>query len=429
MRAASLLEESWLRPTPSRDSIRRDALLAAALLVAGLLAIEVLRSTPGAEAVNERLLECYLWSAAITAPLALRRVYPVAVMVVCSVAFYGVGSRVPVASGSIVIQAALFMAIYAAWAWSRHRRRLLLASALVVLGMFVWLAQLIAAVPATADTPGLVSAGVAIAVATLAINVVYFFGAIAWGLVSYRDAHRRQLLVEQAEALRREQERNAERAVAEDRLRIARDLHDAVAHHVTGIGVQAAAARHVLDRDPASSRTALEAIERSSRSAVHEMHQIVGLLRDEDSDEPVRTPGIAALATLALDAASDRLAVRYREVGDPFDVPDPVSTSVFRTAQEALTNVRRHSTAREAEMVLRYLDLPGAGRAVEVEVLDDGIPANRSAPTGRRGFGLQGLRERAAVHDAEADIGPRPEGGFRVRVRFPVPQVAHEAAR
>lgn len=424
MWSAVLVEDSWLRPTPSRDSIRKDALLAGALLLAGLAAVELLRSTPGAEEVNQHLLESYLWSVAITAPLALRRVFPVAVMVICSLAFYGSGSRIPTVALSMVIQAALFMAIYAAWAWSRHRRRLLVASALVVLGMFVWLAQLIAAVPPNADTPGLVSAGVAIAVVTLAINVVYFFGAIAWGLVSFRDAHRRQLLVEQAEALRHEQERNAERAVAEDRLRIARDLHDAVAHHVTGIGVQAAAARHVLDHDPASSRIALEAIERSSRSAVHEMHQIVGLLRDEGEHEPVRTPGIASLSTLALDAASDRLAVRYREVGDPFDVPDPVSTSLFRTAQEALTNVRRHSTAREAEMVLRYVDPPGAGRAVEVEVLDAGSPANRSAPSSRRGFGLQGLRERAAVHDAAVDIGPRPEGGFRVRVRFPVPEGA-----
>jgi signal transduction histidine kinase len=254
---------------------------------------------------------------------------------------------------------------------------------------------------------------------TVAINIVYFFGAIAWGLVSYRNAHQRQLLVEQADALRREQERNAERAVAEDRLRIARDLHDAVAHHVTGIGIQAAAARHVLDRDPASSRTALAAIEQSSRSAVHEMHQIVGLLRDEHEPASARSPGIAGLSTLALDAESDQLTVHYREVGDPFDVPDPVGTSLFRTAQEALTNVRRHSTAREAEMVLRYVDT--ADRSVEVEVLDAGSPV-LARDASRRGFGLQGLRERAAVHDATVDIGPRPEGGFRVRVRFPVPQ-------
>ena len=129
----------------------------------------------------------------------------------------------------------------------------------------------------------------------------------------------------------------------------------------------------------------------------------------------------AALPTLAREAEKDRLTVHFREVGEPFDVPDPVGTSLFRTAQEALTNVRRHSTAREAEMVLRYVDT--ADRSVEVEVLDSGSPA--PAPDrAHRGFGLLGLRERAAVHDATVDIGPRPEGGFRVRVRFPVGSAA-----
>jgi len=403
--------------------VRRDAVLAVLLLVAGLIGVEVLRATPGGREINDRLVESYLWSAAITLPLALRRVLPVTVMVVCSVVFYGAGVRVPIATASIVVQAALFMAIYAAWAWSRHRKRLLVASAVVVLGMFVWLAELIAEVPTAARAPGVVPPGVAVAVVTLALNIVYFFGAIAWGLVSNRNAHRQQLLVEQADELRREQERNAQRAVAEDRLRIARDLHDAVAHHVTGIGVQAAAARHVLERDPASSRTALQAIEQSSRSAVQEMHQIVGLLRDDEEQPPASSPGIAALPSLALDAESERLTVRYREVGEPFEVPEPVGTSVFRTAQEALTNVRRHSTARQAEVVLRYVAPADAGsqarRGVEVEVLDGGSPVHSAEPT-RRGFGLQGLRERAAVHHATVDIGPRPEGGFRVRVRFPV---------
>ncbi len=415
------IDDSWLRPRPSPERIRRDLLLAVLLAVAGLVSVELIRSTPGGDGLNQRLAESYVYSVAITLPLALRRVFPVAVMVVCSVVFFVAGVRVPAAIASVVVQVALFMAIYAAWAWSRHRQRLLAASALVVVGMFVWLATLIAAVPPAAKSPGIVPPNVAIAVATLAINVLYFFGAIAWGLVAYRDASRRQQLVEQADALRREQERNAQRAVAEDRLRIARDLHDAVAHHVTGIGIQAAAAGHVLERYPASAATALTAIEQSSRTAVREMHQIVGLLRDEDEHSSALRPGIAALPVLVEEAERNRLTVHFREVGEPFDVPDPVGTSLFRTAQEALTNVRRHSTAREAEMVLRYVHTDT--RAVEVEVLDSGSPALAPDRT-RRGFGLLGLQERADVHDATVDIGPRPEGGFRVRVRFPVGSAA-----
>lgn len=416
------IDDSWLRPRPSAAGIRRDVLLAGALALAGLASVELLRSIPGGVEMNQRLAESYTYSAAITVPLALRRVYPVAVMVVCSAVFFVAGERVPTTTASVVIQVALFMSIYAAWAWSRSRQRMLVASALVVVGMFVWLAKLIADVPSAADAPGVVPSNVAIAVATLAINVLYFFGAIAWGLVAYRDASRRQQLVEQADELRREQERNAERAVAEDRLRIARDLHDSVAHHVTGIGIQAAAAGHVLDRYPASAATALAAIEQSSRSAVQEMHQIVGLLRDQDEPPSAPRPSIAALPALAEAAEKDRLTVHFRKVGEPFDVPDPVGTSLFRTAQEALTNIRRHSTAREAELVLRYVD--AGTRSVEVEVLDSGSPAAPTADRAHRGFGLLGLRERAAVHDATVDIGPRPEGGFRVRVRFPVGSAA-----
>jgi signal transduction histidine kinase len=417
MWSLAMLDDGWARPGPSRQGVRRDVLLAGALLVAGVAGVELMRSTPAGEAMNQRVLDSYLWTVAITLPLALRRVYPLAVMVTCSVVFYVLGSRVPVASGTVSVQAALFMSIYAAWAWSRHRTRLLVASGLVVLGMFVWLAQLIAEAPTRPPTAhGVVPPGVAVAVVTVAINVVYFFGAIAWGLAAHRAAHRRQQLVEQSEALRREQRRNEQRAVAEDRLRIARDLHDAVAHHVTGIGVQAAAARHVLDRDPGGSRTALAAIEDSSRSAVREMHQIVGLLRG-DGSESARAPGIRDLRSLADDARAEGVAVHHREVGDPFEVPDLIGTSVFRTAQEALTNVRRHSSAREAELVLRYLD--GDPLSVEVEVVDAG-PAHPRRDGTRGGFGLQGLQERAEVHDALVDIGPRPEGGFRVRVRFPV---------
>jgi signal transduction histidine kinase len=422
MRVLPRLDEWWLPPRPSPEGLRRDVLLAAALLVAGLATVELMRATPMGEGINDGPVESLVWSAAITAPLALRRIFPVAVMVVCSTVFYVVGDRLPVTASSVVVQVALFMAIYAAWAWSRHPVRLLTCSTLVILGMFLWLAELIARNPAPPNAPGIVPASVAVAVVTLAINVVYFFGAVGWGYGARRAAQRRALLVEQTLALRREQEITSRRAVAEDRLRIARDLHDAVAHHVTGIGVQAAAARHVLDRDPAGSRAALAAIEGSSRSAVHEMHQIVGLLRRDD-DAPSLRPDLGSLPELAREAeraTAGRLTVRCRRVGEPFDVPDPVQTSLFRTAQEALTNVRRHSTAREAQMVLRYVETDP--RAIEVEVLDSGPPTG--APSDGPGFGLQGLRERAAVHGATVDIGRRPEGGFRVRVRFPVPEVA-----
>lgn len=411
------LDDDWLRPPPTRTQQRTDVLVGIGLVVASLLMVELLRSTPAVEDFSERTAEAFLWGAASVAPLVVRRRFPVVVMLLCSLAFYGVGERVTPVGYSMVVQVGYFMSIYSAWAWARRRRALYVASAAVVVGMFGWLVQLVVTspFPDVPDASGITSPAVALTLITFGINIVYFFGAMAWGLAAHRSAHRRELLEQQTEELRAERDLSARRAVVDERLRIARDLHDVVAHHVTGIGVQAAAARHVLDRDPAASRQALGAIEDSSRSAVREMHQMVGLLRDAEGEDGAQ-PSLTGLRDLVAAVADDGLHVDYREVGDPVPVPSAVGTSAYRTVQEALTNVRRHSTARAAEVVLRYV---GSGDAVEVEVLDRGTP-RAARRDGRPGYGLTGVRERVGLHGGECEIGPRPGGGFRVRVRFPI---------
>jgi signal transduction histidine kinase len=411
----------WQRPRPTREQVRGDVLLGLGLAALSSITVELLRATPAGAGLEDRGLESHVWAVVAVVPLVLRRVFPITVMLVCSVAFYLTGERVPVVGYSAVVQVALFMAIYTAWAWARRRTALRAASTLVVLGMFGWLAQLIATadpIPGV-DAAGVVPPEVAVAVMTLGLNVVYFFGAIAWGSASHRSARQRELLQQQTEELRHERDLKARRAVADERLRIARDLHDVVAHHVTGIGVQAAAARHVMERNPTASSEALAQIEGSSRAAVQEMHQLVGLLRADEGpvherDSEGRPTGLAALRELA--ARPGSLRVEYDEVGEPFPVPPAVARSAYRIVQEALTNVRRHSTARNAAVVLRYLDRPG-GRSIEVEVIDDGVA--RRDDTGA-GFGLQGIRERVELHGGQHEIGPRPGPGFRVRARLPV---------
>ncbi len=430
-------DDAWLRPGPTGRQARNDVLLGLGLTVVSVLTVELLAATPGGAAID-RHGEALLWSVVCVLPLVVRRRFPVTVMLVCSLTFYGAGERIPTVLSSAVLQVALFVAIYTAWAWARRRRALLAWSVVVVVGMFAWLVQIIV----TTDLPpgtvpsGRVSPAVAVAVLTIGLNLVYFGGAIAWGSAAHRSARQREQLEQQAEELRRERDLSARRAVVDERLRIARDLHDVVAHHVTGIGVQAAAAGHVLSRDPAGSRQALSAIEESSRTAVREMHQLVGLLRD-DPDDPGsgssssppsalspgsgRQPSLSAVRDLVGSGADGGLEVSYREVGDPFPVPAAVGTSAYRTVQEALTNVTRHSTARRAEVVLRYL---GEAGAVEVEVLDAGAPrpvhvAGSGSGSGA-GYGLTGIRERAGMHGGLCEIGPRPDGGFRVRVRLPV---------
>jgi signal transduction histidine kinase len=415
------LDDAWLRPPPTRDQQRTDAVVGLGLVVLSLLVVELLRSTPAVEDLGDRTAEAFVWGVLAVAPLVVRRRFPVTVMLLCSLAFYGAGERVTPVIASTVVQIGYFMSIYTAWAWARRRRALYVASAAVVVGMFGWLVELIVTSPFP-DVPaasGITSPAVALTLITFGVNIVYFFGAMAWGLAAHRSAHQRQQLAQQADELRAERDLSAQRAVVDERLRIARDLHDVVAHHVTGIGVQAAAAKHVLDRDPAASRQAFAAIEASSRSAVREMHQMVGLLRDTDGDDGAQ-PSLTGLRDLAAAATDHGLSVDFRVVGEPFPVPPVVGTSAYGTVLEALTNVRQHSTARRAEAVLRYL---ADGAAVEVEVLDQGAP-RLARQDGRAGYGLTGVRERVALHGGECEIGPRPDGGFRVRVRLPVEQEA-----
>lgn len=420
----------WTRSAPGPTGLRRDLALAAVLAVLAVISAELLRSIRPNADLGWRGIEGYLWSVAIVLPLALRRRFPITVMVICAVLFYIIGERFTVMMQSLTVQAAPFMAIYAAWAWTPYRQRVKLWTALVFTGMFVWLTVLVSeqAGEQAADTPGLFPAALALGLQTFMINILYFFGAMAWGLAAWRSARQRAQLRRQAEELAAEQADNARRAVAEERVRIARDLHDVVAHHVSSIGVQAAGARRLIDRDADASREALQVIEGSSRQAVQEMHQIVSLLRVEEPTahapplgvNRMPQPGLQDLRDLIERARADGLAVTFRESGTPFDVPGTVALSLYRTAQESLVNVRKHAPGAHAEVVLRYLGSEGEpDHAVEIEVIDDGRGSAGAPDPDHSGWGLVGIRERAGMHEGFTEIGPRPDGGFRVRVRVP----------
>lgn len=414
------LDRSWTRPLPTRAQVVTDVKIAVVAALVSVLSVELLRSASGAS-VGWRGVEAYLWFGLAGLVLAGRRRFPLVVAVVESVIFVVVGERFLQLAGNFTIQMTLFAALYGAWAWSRRPRALLVVTTAIIVGMFGWLVWSVIDQAPTEGTPaqGLVPPAVAIMVYSLAINVVYFFGAVAWGQSAYLSARRSALLAQQRERELAVQDSEQRRAVQAERVRIARDLHDVVAHHVSGIGVQAAGASRLLETRPERSRTALEQIETSSRQAVAQMHEIVGLLRsDEEPVERGPQPGLADVESLAV--TSERPRVEVSTVGTPFEVSATVGASLYRVVQEAVTNARKHSAADSVRVTIRYL---AEGRpAVEVEVVDDG--PERPVPPGDAdrtsgGFGLDGIRERAVMHGGTADIGARPTGGFRVRVRIP----------
>jgi signal transduction histidine kinase len=207
--------------------------------------------------------------------------------------------------------------------------------------------------------------------------------------------------------------------VFEERVRIARELHDVVAHHVSMMGVQAGAARMVIDRDRAKARDALTAIEASSRQAVDELHRLLGFLRQAgDADDLAPSPGVSLLPRLAAGMSDSELAVEVSVEGTERPLPPTVDVSAYRIVQEALTNTLKHAQASRADVRLCYR--PGE---VEVEIIDNGLgAAGHSA--GGSGLGLIGMRERAALHGGWLMAAPEPGGGFAVRVNLPTPDGA-----
>jgi signal transduction histidine kinase len=244
-------------------------------------------------------------------------------------------------------------------------------------------------------------------------------GVAAWLLVILVVADlvrvRRERVVDAARS-RAEEER---RRQSEERLRVARELHDVLAHNISLINVQAGVALHLIDERPEQARTALAAIKDASKDALGELRSVLGVLRAPDDDEAPRAPApsLARLDGLVAQAAATGLAVELAVDGDPRPLPAPVDLAAFRIVQEALTNVTRHAgTARSAVVHVRY-----DADDVTVQIDDDGdAPARSGSTTVGTGSGIRGMRERAAALGGTLEAGPRLDGGFRVSATLPL---------
>jgi signal transduction histidine kinase len=214
-----------------------------------------------------------------------------------------------------------------------------------------------------------------------------------------------------AERLEREREENIRRAAAEEQARIARELHDVIAHSVSVILVQATAANHVFDVQPDRAREALQSIELTARSALSELRRLLGVVKVPTEERFAPLPGLQRLDDLAEQVRAAGLPVVLRVEGTLREIPAGVDLSAYRIVQEALTNTLNHAQASAAEVTVRRMD-----GVLELEVVDDG--RSHGLPEG--GHGLIGMRERATLLGGEVDAGPTEGGGFRVRARLPI---------
>jgi signal transduction histidine kinase len=225
-------------------------------------------------------------------------------------------------------------------------------------------------------------------------------------------------LEKRAARLEREREENVRRAAAEEQARIARELHDIIAHNVSVMTVQAAAAGDVFETQPGRVREALGSIESTGREALTELRRLLGSVRpDNGLGTFAPQPGLARLDGLIEQVRAAGLAVELTVEGSPYELPPGVDLSAYRIVQEALTNTLKHARASRVSVLVRY------GAAVlELEIVDDGLGATPEAT--ERGHGIIGMRERAALIGADLHVGPAQDGGFAVNARIPLEEAA-----
>jgi signal transduction histidine kinase len=392
---------------------------AAGLVLGGLLtaaALTIPREHLAAGALGPAWLAVLVsWITAGT--VVLRRIRPtgaLATAAVCSALSWAIGLvRDP------YIAVALVLYILAS---TRPPRRSALALALC---LCLTVAMYLTARPALLSGSGadpIWSQMLGMSVTASAIEAVgWTLGVAVYRQRSYLDAVRREA-AQQVHA----QRVLAERAAAQERMRIARELHDVVAHAMSVITVQAGVARYILPGRPEQAAETLETIEATGRLALQDMRRLLGVLREEDESSPrAPAPTLAELGELTdrMQASGTRVELTVRGHARP--LPEGLELSAYRIVQEALTNVAKHAATDHARVVLDY-----GPDELGIEVLDDGVGA--AAATGvaqTAGHGLVGMRERAALHGGVLESGPLPVRGYRVAARLPAPAfVAHRPA-
>ncbi|MEM8905653.1 MAG: histidine kinase, partial [Actinomycetota bacterium] len=385
---------SWRRPPLV------DVALALATLVVGLISLRsYLGLFDGEVEVASGPVSVALLCLTVL-PLAYRRVAPLTVALLVGASFTAV--RWLEVAEFDMSTLALFVALYGAGAFGGARRTLVrVVVILPSIGLIAW-----RIVEVDGEVPD--GALLWIRVSTITLNAGFFAAAWILGDGARRRREAEEELRERTVELERERELNEQRAVLDERVRIARELHDVVAHHVSVMGLQAGAARRALEHDPESSRAALRSVEDSGREAVRELHQLLGFLRQDERPRSDPQPGLARLPTLVEQVEEAGLDTEVRVDGTLDDVPDSVSLSAYRIVQEALTNTLRHADASSVRIAV---DRVGDGLAVTVE--DDG--AADAGPVARSGRGegrprLRGLAERAQLHHRTLEAGPPPRG-------------------
>jgi signal transduction histidine kinase len=362
------------------DAARKDLLLAVALLIGVALQAALLPMS-----TSERVVTLVV-GGAVCASAAIRRKFPLAVGLGVQTAMVvtGIFAKLPV--GPVTI--GWFCALYALAVWTSTRG--------FVLGIAWFAFSDVAPELVARESLGTIAAFTAGAVVVMVL---------LRRVVGDRD---RRLRVAE-----RERELATREATIEERARIARELHDVIAHHVSMMVIQAGAERRVLRPGQESTRDVLATIEGVGRSALTEMRRLVGILRTDEREGLAPQPGVSNIAMLVGQMLSAGLDVELRMEGKPRDIPVGIDLSAYRIVQEGLTNALKYAGHARTTVCVRY-----GVDSLEIEIIDDG--QGRPSEFEHGGHGLAGMRERVALFGGTLDAGRRPAGGFAVHVLLPI---------
>lgn len=444
---------------------KRADLWIVAALAAGSMIFSVLYFATGQWPFKAPLWVVCLASAAVAAPLIYRRRFPSQVAWI-QAAIY-VAAQVFSALEPAVSQIALFMGIYSIGAWQADRRKAFISRLLLCISIFVYAVLSMSFQFQTVENMSVLQIAAAAGV-NLLTNAAYFGGGWIFGNRAWRQRRLMAALRAANEEVRQQEQQLTRQALDLERVRIARELHDGVAHHIAGVGIHAAAARRSLEKNPDKAKESLQVIESSARETVDELRALVYTLRDTDapadshsaadsagpeyraspgSDASPASPGSTAAQTAHSTKGNPSLGdlpeliesarrfsqrVGFTTIGTPRPLTPITEMSIYRVIQESLTNCSRYAgTGAEVEVRLRY-----GSTDLEVEV-SDARPTGGAAPAQSAdaasefeirtageglGLGIVGMRERMNALGGSLEAGPKSRGGWLVRARIPYPR-------
>lgn len=410
--------EGWERPLHRWRVVNRDVLVALGFALLGVLSLEITRSVGSLQTLDLAQSWQYVWIIAPAVSLVTRRVWPLHALLFACVHLALTAWVFPEITGAVAVQFYYFFVLFSAIAWSRHRRATLWLTVLFAAVTASWVvAELMVrdSLDAYGALPhyGPFSPAWGATLSVLLTTVTFFCTAVGAGSVTWWSARREASSREQALTILEQTEKLSDQAVGTERLRIARELHDVVGHHVAVIGIQTAAARRTFEVSPEQATTAMLQTEESARSATRDLRLILTALRaHEDADGPAGPqPGLSGIKETLSSFETLGLEIDMDCTGSPDDVPTSVGVAVHRIVQESLTNVHRHSTADHVEVRLDIVDTGPDSGTVDILVRDNGRP---KGDTSGSEVGLLGMRERALLHNGTLRASTADGGGFEV---------------